>query len=154
MAERMKAKRARVDRLIVGSTPINTNLGERIPKVARLAITGAALHAGVLAWQNPEQTAIAILRAELDVTTVATAAATVDIGTTATSATTQSNNLITGKDVNAAAGLFNNIDDKGASGKSHQRLAAGKWVTVKEASGDVTGLVAVLYVEYVVLDNT
>jgi hypothetical protein len=123
---------------------------DRLPKVAVVPIAGAALHAGVLSWPNPEGAAIAILRAELDVLTPSAGAATVDIGTTATSATTASDNLIDGVSV-ASAGLFGNLSEPGTNGKTHQRLAAGKWVTVKEASGDVSALAGNLYLEYVLL---
>lgn len=116
---------------------------------ASTTISGASLHAGVLSWQNPEATPIIVTKAVLYTTTVATGACTVDIGTTATSATTASDTLIDGLDVNAATGAFDNITDKGTNGKSRQLLASGKWVTIKEASGDATGLVGTLYVEYI-----
>ncbi len=121
---------------------------DRAPKIAIKAITGAGLHAGVLNWQNPEAGAIIITRIVYDVTTKSTGASTTDIGTTATSATTASNNLITALDTGTAVICADNFDNKGASGKALQKLAAGKWVTFKEASGDVTGLVANAYIIY------
>ncbi len=117
-------------------------------KEARLAITGAALHAGVLSWTNFEAGNIDIIRVVLQIVTASSGASTVDIGTTATSATTQSDNLINGLS-GATAGVFDNITDKGTNGKSRQTLATGKWVTVKEASGDVTGMVATLIIQYI-----
>lgn len=122
--------------------------GDRVPKVAILAITGAALHAGVLNWQNPEGVDIIIEKTVLDVRTVATGAATVDTGTTAVSATTASDTLMDGLDVNAALIVADNITNKGTNGLPTRRLATGKWVTVKEATGDATGLVAELYISY------
>lgn len=124
---------------------------DRAPKVAIKAITGAALHAGVLNWQNPESSAILILRVIFDVTTDSTGASTTDIGTTATSATTQSDNLIDGVDSGTAPIVADNLINGGTNGKASQKLAAGKWVTFKEASGDATGLVANAYIEYVVI---
>lgn len=122
---------------------------DRGVKVAIKALTGAGLHAGVLSWQNPEATAIIITRAIVDVTTVATGAAKMDVGTTATNATTASDNLIDGIDVNAATGLLGQADGDGTTNsKLQQKLAAGKWVTFKEISGDATGLVANVYISY------
>lgn len=122
--------------------------GDRVPKVAILVITGAALHAGVLNWQNPEGVDIIIEKTVLDVRTVATGACTADVGTTATSATTASDTLIDGVDVNAALIVADSITNKGTNGLPTRRLAADKWVTVKEATGNATGLVAELYVFY------
>jgi hypothetical protein len=127
---------------------------DRGVKVAKKSLTGAGLHAGVLNWQNPEASSILVLREVLNVTTVATAACTVDSGVTATSATTASDTLIDGLDVNSAIGVFdsNNDTDNGTNGVAKpQLLAAGKWVTFKEASGNATGLVADAYIYYVVV---
>ena len=124
-------------------------------KVASLALDGATIHAaagGVIAWQNPESSSIIITRAILDITTKATdGVATLDVGTTAVSAATTSDNLIDGQDVGAATGTFDNITEKGTNGKSRQKLAAGKWVTVDEKTNDATGLVGTLYIHYFVL---
>ena len=122
---------------------------DRAPKVAIKAVTGAALHAGVLNWQNPESVSIHILRIVFDVTTKSTGASTTDIGTTAVSNTTASDNLIDGLDTGSAPIAADNIVNGGSNGKAYQKLAAGKWVTIKEASGDATGLVGTLYVEYI-----
>lgn len=124
---------------------------ERGVKVGVKAIGGAALHAGVLAWQNPEASAVVITRIVFDVTTKSTAASTTDIGTTATSATTSSDTLIDGLDTSTAAITADNLDNHGTNGKSLQKLASGKWVTFTEASGNVTGMVANAYIHYVVV---
>ena len=118
---------------------------------AVLALVGATIHAGVIAWQNPEGAAIIVLRALLDVTTVATGACTLDVGLAATGATTASDTLLDGIDANGAVALFDSLDpslDTGSNAHA-QKLAAGKWVTVKEASGNATGLVGNLYIQYV-----
>lgn len=120
-------------------------------KIGTMAIGGTALHAANLGWQNPEATAIIITRVVLDVTTKSTGASTIDVGTTATSATTSSDNLIDGVDSGTAVICADNIVNGGTNGKAIQKLAAGKWVTLDEASGDVTGLVGVLYVHYTVV---
>ena len=122
----------------------------KIEKVATKALGGAALHAGVQAWQNPESVAIIIDRVVLDVTTKSTGASTIDAGVTATSAITASDSLLDGVDAGTAAAVFDSMDaslDGGANAKA-QKLAAGKWVTFDEASGDVTGLVANAYIHY------
>jgi hypothetical protein len=117
---------------------------------AIVALVGATIHAGVVAWQNPEGAAIIILRVLVDVTTIATAAGALSAGTTATNATTASANLIDTLDVHSATGLFDNVTDGGTLGKARQKLASGKWVTISEASGNLTGLVGNLYIQYVV----
>lgn len=114
------------------------------------AISGAALHAANLTAVTFPANAI-ILRAILNVTTVATGACTVDIGYTATTATTSSDTLLDGVDVNTAVAVFDSMDaalDSGANAKA-QAAASGKWITVDEASGDATGLVATLYTQYI-----
>jgi len=124
---------------------------DRTVKTATTAIAGAALQAGVLNWANPEGVGIIVQRALLNVTTASTGAATVDVGVTAVSATTESDTLLDGVDVNAAVALFDSMNaalDSGANAKA-QTLAAGKWVTVKSKSGDTTGMVATLYVQYI-----
>lgn len=124
---------------------------DRGMKIARVALANVDTGGGVFSWANPEASAIVISRVVIDVTTKATGACTVDIGTTSSSATTSSNNLLTGLDVGTAAGTFDNVEDKGASGKARQRLAAGKWVTASKASGASAGLVGFAYIHYTVV---
>lgn len=119
--------------------------------VSRVALNAVDTAGGVFAWANPHENNIAIINCVVHVSTVATGACTLDIGTTAVSATTSSNNLLTALDVNAATGVFDNNTDKGASGKTRQLLAPGKWVTASKASGATAGLVGYAYIEYIVL---
>jgi hypothetical protein len=135
----------RIGRLRVRSLSIG---GARTKKVAKVALAGATIHGGVQNWANPEGAPIIINRVTVDATTVAGQAGTISVGTTATSATTASANLIDTLDVRTAAGTFDNLQNPGAGGKPLQRLAAGKWVTFGEASGNVTGLVGSLFIEY------
>lgn len=150
MAEKERIGAAIAESLhVVKSDALTIGDSSRTAKrVARLALTGSAIHGGVQSWQNPEEGAIVINRATLDVTTPATAAGTVEIGTTATSAATASANLIDTLDVHTAAGAFDNLANPGTNGKKLQRLATGDWVTIGQASGDTTGMVATLYLEY------
>lgn len=121
----------------------------RFVKTDVVPITGAALHAANLTlWTAPAKAVV--LRVLLDVTTVATGACTVDIGYTAVSATTSSDSFLDGVDVNAATALFDSMNaalDSGANAKA-QLAASGKWITADEASGDATGLVANVYIQY------
>ena len=119
--------------------------------ISRVALAAVDTAGGVFAWPNPHENAILVTGLALDVTTKASAACTLDCGTTATSATTSSDNLIDGLDINAAAGVFNNVTDVGTNGKSRQRLASGKWVTGSVASGASAGLVGYAYIKYIVL---
>lgn len=122
---------------------------------ASLALTGAAVHAGtggVVAWQNPEASAIIVTRVVLDLTTVSTGACTLDVGVTASSATTTSDTLLDGIDANSAVGVFDSMDaslDTGANAHA-QKVAVGKWLTVDEKTGDATGLVGTLHIMYLI----
>lgn len=114
----------------------------------------SGLHAATtLAWQNPlPTTTVVILRVWLNTVVVSTGACTLDIGVTGTSAATSSDTLLDGVSV-ATAVLFDSMNaalDSGANAKA-QTVAGGKWITVTEASGDATGWVGDLYVEYVPL---
>ena len=106
---------------------------------------------GVFSWVNSETSEILVEHVAIKTTHVATAACTVDVGTTAASATTLSDNLIDGKDVNAAIGTFSNLESAGTNGKAGQRLAAGKWVTGSVASGASAGIVGTYEILYRVL---
>lgn len=113
-------------------------------------VDGAALHAAVLPAVVFPAAAI-ILRAILDITTVATAACTIDVGYTAVSGTTSSDTLLDGVDANAAIATFDSMNaalDGGANALA-QKAASGKWVTIDEKTGDSTGMVATLYVQYI-----
>lgn len=119
-----------------------------------IAVTGSVANdaAGALAnWQNPEGQSIEITRLSFNATVIATAACTLDGGTTATSAATLSDNMIDGADVHSATGLFTNLTDAGANGKTGQLLAADKWVTLSTASGASLGLVGTLTIDYQLL---
>jgi len=138
---------------VINGLVTGTAFGDRVTRCVVTALTGAAIHAGtggVIAVVNPESASIIITRVVLDLTTVNTSGAcTLDIGTTAVSATTTSDTLIDGVDVQTGVGTFDNISNAGSNGKALQKLASGKWVTIDEKTGDVTGLVANLYLFYV-----
>jgi len=142
--------------LLHGVTATTTELNQidnadRIEKVAKIALAAVDTGGGVFAWQNDEGASIIVTGLVLDVTTASTGACTLDCGTTATSATTKIDNLIDGLDVNAAAGVFDNITDKGTNGVSRQKLASAKWVTGSVASGASAGIVGFAYIRYIVI---
>lgn len=116
-----------------------------------VTISGDALHAANLTlWTAPA--AALILRVILNVTTASTGASTIDIGYTATTATTSSDTLLDGVSGTPAA-VFDSMNaalDSGANAKA-QLAASGKWITADEASGDTTGMVAVAYIQYVLV---
>ena len=132
-----------------GTTLLQGASFNRIGKTVAIAITGGTdTGGGLFAWQNPEGAQIHINEVLLYVTTQSTGSCSVEIGTTATNATTASNNLIDTLSV-ATTGLYDNYTDKGSNGKTRQTLASGKWVTGSTVSGASAGLVAVVYITYV-----
>jgi len=142
--------------ILNGATVSTTELNlpknaDRLEKVAKIALAAVDTAGGVFSWQNDEGASIIITGLFLDVTTASTGACTLDCGTTATSATTKIDNLIDGLDVNSAAGVFDNITDKGTNGVSRQKLASAKWVTGSVASGASAGIVGFAYIRYIVI---
>jgi hypothetical protein len=109
------------------------------------AITGTALHAANLTAVTFPAAAI-IIRAWLDITTVSTGAATIDIGYTAVSATTAASDLFTNINVNDVPILHDTQEESVLL--QAIKAASGKWITVHE-DADTTGLVATLYVQFI-----
>lgn len=111
---------------------------------------------GVVSWQNPEDVAIIVTRLVLDITTKATAACTLDAGPGAT-ATTVSDTLIDGLDANAAAGVFDSIEDQGTNGKSTARLdengGTTDYLTVSKKTGAAAGIVGSYHIFYILTDE-
>lgn len=123
-------------------------------KVVKVTLNGTTIHAasGFAAWQNPEAGDIYILDAHLAIETASTGAGTIDVGTTAVSAVTTSDNIFDGVDANATAPAYYSMRtaalDTGANVEI-KKLAAGKWVVIDEKTGDLTGMVGVLFIKYV-----
>jgi len=114
----------------------------------RAALAALDTGGGVLSLANPEGADIIVTRLVLDITTAATGACTVDAGIAA-GATTSSDNLIDGLDVNAATGVFDNIEDKGTNGKTRQKWESDQYLTISMATGAAAGLAGYAYVEYI-----
>jgi hypothetical protein len=125
---------------------------ERI-RFARVALSEDTGNAGMLSWQNPEDSAIIIIRFILDITTEATGAAVANFGSDG-DGTGTSDDLLDGVDVGTAAGVFDNIDDQGTNGQSVIRLdAAGGTTDYITGTGesDPADLVGNAYIYYLVI---
>lgn len=118
--------------------------------VERVALAASDAAGGVFAWQNPHENPVIVTRVVLDVTTKTSGACTLDVGMTPTSAATSADNLIDGLDVNAATGVFDNVENQGTNGTGAQKVASGKWVTASKATGATAGLVGFAYLTYLV----
>ena len=135
--------------IIDGVTASANNARQVITEV--FTVGGAALQAANLTAVTFPAAAM-ILRAWLDITTASTGASTIDVGYTATTATTTSDTLLDGVSGTPAA-VFDSMNaalDSGANAKA-QKAASAKWITMTSASGDTTGLVGKLYVQYVLI---
>ena len=95
---------------------------------------------GIFSLENTYGTDLIIDRVIIQVTTASSAAATIDVGI-AGGGTSTGDNCLDGLDVGTAAGVFDNITDKGTNGKSRQRWGSGGFLTASEASGNITGMV-------------
>lgn len=98
----------------------------------------------------PAGARVAITRVILDVTTKATAACTLDVGI-ANDGVTSNDTLLDGVDVGTAAGVFDNIENKGTNGKARQTATVGQFVTASKATGAAAGLVGTIAVCYIPL---
>lgn len=115
----------------------------------KTALTAATSNAvgGVLKLQNPEGVDLIVTRLVLDVTTESTGAATVDAGVD-DGGDVSSDTLIDGLDVNAAAGVFDNVENGGTNGKAAVKWPAGQYLVIT-ASATVAGLVGSAHIQYV-----
>jgi len=132
-------------------TPIATELNRGAIKKVTGALAAVNTGGGLFSWANPESGSIIVEHVALVITTKTTGACSADVGTTATNATTLSDNMIDGKDINAAAGTFTSDESAGTNGKQGRRVAAGKWVTGSVASGASAGIVGTYEIYYRVL---
>ena len=132
------------DLLTSDTTPVSL-------KCAKVALGSGDGAGGILAWQNPETSAIVVTRLVIDRTTKSTGACTADFGSAA-NGTTSSDNLMDGADVGAAAAIEDNVTDGGANGKARQRLdtkgGTTDYVTGSKATGAAAGLAGNAYIFY------
>jgi hypothetical protein len=126
----------------------------RTIKYATLALTGAAVHAAAVGIVNPEAVDVLVTGIYLDLTTHATAASgSIDVGWSSVSITTASDTLADGLLVGSGVTvpvLYTGNNQGGANGKFVTHWTNGTWITVSDdATADVTGMVATLYIAYI-----
>lgn len=126
----------------------------RTVKYATLALTGAAVHAAAVGIVNPEAVDVLVTAVYLDLTTHATAASgSIDIGWTSSSITTASDTLADGLLVGSgvtAPITYTGNNQVGANGKFVTHWTNATWITVSDdGTADVTGMVAKLYIAYI-----
>lgn len=141
--------------LAVGAvTRLQLDATRGVVETFRLPVTGLSGSANVFASAaNPFGYPVIITRAIFYSTTIATAAATLDMGVAA-DATTGSDLLMDGLDVNSATGVFDNLTNPGTNGLRNGLWPTASFLNVKEASGNVNGLVGHLIVECIKADAT
>lgn len=114
------------------------------------SLTAATVTTGgaVLSLLNPFATRAVVLDFVIDMTTKSTGAATCDFGIGADGATSY-DTLLDGIDMNAAAAIFDNIDNKGTNGGRGLAWASGTYIT-GTASATLAGMVATYWVDCLV----
>lgn len=109
----------------------------------KVAITGFGTGTGVrFSIANPFGRAVRIISASIDKTTGAVADGTIDLGVAA-DATTSSDTLIDGAEIDGAALLLNNIENKGSNGRAVVKMAANQFINLS-STASLAGLVATL----------
>ena len=116
---------------------------------AALTATAATTGGAVLSLANPEGADLIVTRFILNITTKSTGAANLDAGIAA-GATTSSDNLIDGKAVGSAAGIWDSADgtDQGTNGYASATWDSDEYLTIT-GSATTAGLVGYAYIEYV-----
>ncbi len=141
-----------VDRLTVSlydyANDVNSELAamrRQTPQVDAFAIQATTSGGGAFAWRNPYPQTIVITRVVIHIRELAFAA-TLDVGV-ALASTTPSTTLITGLNLSASSGAFDNIADIGANGAPRRILNQNEYIT-GTITGNPVGLKANCYVEY------
>lgn len=126
---------------------------------AGLKIAKGSLKAGdaddfAFAWENPEASKIIVTRVLINITTAGgTGFSVLDVGVVADAIST-ADTLIDGLDLNAT-GIFDNITDKGSSGKSRQVVdekgGTNDYITGKILDQNAAALVGKYYIFYTVI---
>lgn len=110
------------------------------------SIAGATTGGGLLAMSNPFGADVIVNGFHINVGTAATsAAATADFGIGAASNSSY-DNLIDGAVLTGTGLLSNDVDGQGTNGKVNQKWASNQFLTGTVASGNVSALVATVYV--------
>jgi hypothetical protein len=101
----------------------------------------------IVSTANPEGVDVYITRAILEIETPSTGASTLDIGVDASASV--SDDLLFDGYSGATAVITDNIKAKTGNAVEGLKWGSDEFLNVAEASGDVTGLVGNLYVEYI-----
>lgn len=140
---------------ITGNATVTGNLtltgelvSDKVVRVAKVALAALDTAGGVLAWANPTGASIIVSKIILDVTTKSTGACTLDVGVAA-NGTTSNDTLLDGVDVGTAAGLFDNVTNKGIYGLPQVKVTSAQYITASKATGAAAGLVGNAYIHYV-----
>lgn len=131
------------------------NLKDAFTGEARYAsgyLTAGASDAFAFTWQNPYSNEIIVTRVLIRLSTAGgTAGSLLNVGVAA-DATAESDNLIDGLNLNTT-GIFDNIEDKGANGKTRQQLdakaGANDYVTGRITVANAATLAGKFYIYYV-----
>ncbi|MBA7691954.1 hypothetical protein ES703_100510 [subsurface metagenome] len=103
---------------------------------------------GILSVANPEGVECLITEVIIQVDTVPTGACTIDVGVAA-NGTTSSGTLLTGLNVKAAAGRFDNINEANGGGRDVP-WGSSQYITGSMASGAAAALVGKAIIHYLV----
>lgn len=115
------------------------------------ALVASDAAAGVFSVENTYGTDLYVTRVLIFVQTPSTGACALDVGSNAAEVT--DDDLLDGLSV-AAAGIFDNIADKGTNGSSRRKWASGEFVTATMATGATAGLVGRWRIEACDMDVT
>ena len=123
-------------------------------KIAKGALTAGNANDFAFAWQNPEASKIIVTRVLINITTAGgTDSSVLDVGVVADAAST-ANTLIDGLNLNAT-GIFDNITDKGNSGKSRQVVdekgGTNDYITGQILEQNAASLAGKYYIFYTVV---
>jgi hypothetical protein len=130
-----------------GAVQATYNATNKAPWVLAIPVT-AGDGAGVTeSTANPYGYDVLVTNATFEITTQSAGVCTVDIGVGADATT--SNDLLFDGLSTAAAGAFGGGVNGGTNGRNCRRWASTAFLNVAEASGDITGLVGVLYLTLV-----
>lgn len=123
-------------------------------KVAKGTLAAGNADAFAFAWENPEASKIIVTRVLINITTAGgTGSSVLDVGVVS-NATSTADTLIDGLNLNAT-GIFDNITDKGSSGKSRQVVdengGTNAYITGKILDQNAAALVGKYYIFYTVI---
>ena len=136
-----------IDIVCGGAVQATYSTTNKAPWVLAIPVTAGDGTGVTESTANPYGFNVLITNATLDITTQSAGACTVDIGVGADAAT--SSDLLFDGLSTAAAGVFGGGVNGGTNGRNSQRWATTGFLNVAEASGDITGLVGVLYLTLV-----